>query len=125
MKKDPLFRKKLKFPEGKVTETSSPEEQPSTSEIEEGVATNEEGAQVDQAQEKEPVEYDSDDSGTVRLSCDLPRKHHRALRIAAAHCERSITEMLETLLECHLVHRQIDSIVKDYHKSRNVWFRLK
>ena len=34
---------------------------------------------------------------TTRLSCDIRRSHHRALRIAAAHCERSITDMLETL----------------------------
>lgn len=114
MKKEPLFKKKVKSPEGEVTEAAIPEAQQAPTKIEEG-----------EAPKKDAADSDNDDGGTVRLSCDLPRKHHRALRIAAAHCERSITEMLETLLECHLLHTEIGSIVNDYHKNSVKWFKIR
>ena len=41
-----------------------------------------------------------------------------ALRVAAAHCARTNVEMVETLIEMHLMHTSIEDIVKTYHRKR-------
>lgn len=61
---------------------------------------------------------DDDGSDTVRLSCDIARNRHLALRVAAAHCERTNVEMVETLIEMHLMNTSIEDIVKTYHRKR-------
>ena len=68
----------------------------------------------------EPIaEGDTDEGdGTVRLSCDLRRSHHRALRVAAAVCDRTIVDMVEVLIERHLLLADSIRIKNNYHNWR-------
>ena len=72
---------------------------------------------VEHVDQEDPAS-DDDGSDTVRLSCDVARNRHLALRVAAAHCERTNVEMVETLIEMHLMHTSIEDIVKTYHRKR-------
>jgi hypothetical protein len=58
-----------------------------------------------------------DENETVRLSCDLPRRYHTSLRVAAAFSERSILGIIETLIVKHLMDKPTDQIITEYHKS--------
>jgi hypothetical protein len=54
---------------------------------------------------------------TTRLSCDLPRRLHTCLRVAAALSERSILGLIETLIVKHLLDKPSAEIIAEYHKS--------
>ena len=56
---------------------------------------------------------------TTRLSCDLPRRLHTSLRVAAALSERSILSLIEALIVKHLLDRPADQIIAEYHKSND------
>ena len=62
----------------------------------------------------------NDEKGTVRLSYNLSRQHHKALRIASAHIECTILELLEELISKHLMDRDIELIAADYYTARKV-----
>jgi hypothetical protein len=54
---------------------------------------------------------------TTRLSCDLPRRLHTSLRVAAALSERSMLGLIEALIVKHLLDKPSDQIIAEYHKS--------
>ena len=56
---------------------------------------------------------------TTRLSCDLPRRLHTAIRVGAALTERSILGLIETLIVKHLLDKPSDQIIAEYHKSND------
>ena len=61
-----------------------------------------------------------DDEGTVRLSYDISRRCHKALKVASAQIECTILELLEELISKHLLGRDIELIAADYYKARKV-----
>ncbi|TLM69217.1 MAG: hypothetical protein FDZ69_00150 [Deltaproteobacteria bacterium] len=63
---------------------------------------------------------DADEHGTVRLSCDISKRRHRALRIAAVHCDRTVVEMVEALIDMHIYYAKVEDIVSTYHEKRMV-----
>jgi hypothetical protein len=66
--------------------------------------------------EEEAEAVGKSDGETVRISCDIRRSHYLALRVAAVHCERKNSDMLEALIARHLLHAEIDDIIAAYRK---------
>ena len=56
---------------------------------------------------------------TTRLSCDLPRRLHTSLRVAAALSERSMLGLIEALIVKHLLDKPSDQIIAEYHRSND------
>ncbi len=80
-------------------------------------------SQVDQkvapTAKREVMDFDNDE-GTVRLSYDIPRRCHRALRVVSAYIECTILELLEELISKNLLGRDLDLIAADYYTARKV-----
>ncbi|TLM63584.1 MAG: hypothetical protein FDZ69_12335 [Deltaproteobacteria bacterium] len=90
-----------------------------------GVPTAEDFLKVEDADDEDAIEDEVNNDGKVRLSCDLSRRHHRALRISAAFCDRTIADMVETLIERHLMKHCRRTLQGAYYYDQPVMVRLK
>jgi hypothetical protein len=107
--------KKKSFNTGPQDDTSNPR---TATPIATEKSDGNKSSKTDSAAKKETTRADSDE-GTIRLSCDLPRRLHKTLRVGAALSERSILGMIEVLITKHLSDRPADQIIADYSKNND------